>query len=77
MKLVEAIGIRLDNLLKEKNLKQNHLSKMGGIPRSTICVTRSAKRKTVTVDTLYQICATMEITLKEFFDDAIFEDVTD
>ena len=36
MKLVEAIGKRVENLLKERNLTQYYLYKTGGIPRTTI-----------------------------------------
>ena len=38
MKLIECIGKRIDNLLKERGLTQYELSEKGGIPRSTINV---------------------------------------
>lgn len=77
MRLVEAVGKRLESILKERNMKQNDLAKLGGIPRSTISVIIGAKRKAVELDTIYQLCATLEIRLKDFFDDPIFNDVTD
>ena len=77
MKLIEAVGKRLDDLLIERNLKQNNLARAGGIPRSTICVIRSAKKKSVNLDSVYQICATLGISLKDFFDDPIFDEVSD
>ena len=55
MKLIEAVSKRLDTLLKEKHLKQNHLALKGGIPRSTISVILSAKRNTVELNTIYEI----------------------
>ncbi|MBQ9117719.1 MAG: helix-turn-helix transcriptional regulator [Clostridia bacterium] len=77
MKLVEAVGKRVEQLLQKRNMKANHLSKSGGIPRSTLSVLIAAKRKAVLLDTVYQICATLDITLYEFFNSPIFDEVTD
>ena len=70
MKLSEAVGKRVENLLAERNMTQYQLYKNGGIPRSTISVTVDGKYKTVKLDTIYQ-------TLKEFFDDELFDDLED
>lgn len=77
MKLVEAIGIRVKNLLDDAGMTQYELSKQGGIPRSTISVIIGVKRNSVKTDTLYQIASSLGITLKDFFDDPIFDEVTD
>ena len=77
MRLVEAVGKRVEKLLKERDMKQNHLAKRGGISRSTISVIVGAKRKAVELDTVYEICDTLGIKLKDFFDDPIFDEVTD
>ncbi|MBQ8308528.1 MAG: helix-turn-helix transcriptional regulator [Clostridia bacterium] len=77
MKLVEAVGKRVETLLNERHMKQNHLSLSGGIPRSTISVIVGVKRKAIKLNTVYEICDTLGITLKDFFDDPIFEQVTD
>ena len=60
-----------------RNMTQYQLYKNGGIPRSTISVTVDGKYKTVKLDTIYQIVATLGITLKDFFDDDLFEDLED
>lgn len=77
MKLSEAIGKRVENLLAERNMTQYQLYKQGGIPRSTISVTVDGKYKTVKIDTVYQIATTLGLTLKEFFDDPVFDDLED
>ncbi len=77
MKLVEAIGKRVDNLLQERGMTQYELSQRGGIPRSTINVVVGVKRNTTKIDTIYQIAATLGIPLKKFFDDPLFDDITD
>jgi len=77
MKLSEAIGKRVENLLAERNMTQYQLFKNGGIPRSTISVTVDGKYKTVKMDTVYQIATTLGLTLKEFFDDTLFDNLDD
>lgn len=77
MKLVEAIGKRLEKLLDEVKWTQYELSKQSGIHRSTINRIVRCLNDNVTMDIIYQIAATMGISLKEFFDDPIFDEVTD
>ncbi len=77
MKLVEAVGKRVDNLLQDRHLTQYEVAMQGGIPRSTISVIIAVKRKSVKIDTIYQICATLGISLKTFFDDPVFDNVSD
>ena len=81
MKLIKAVGIRINNLIKEReNFTQYQLGKLGGIPRATIWKIINAdttRVKTVKLDTIYQIADTFGMSLKEFFDDPIFDKVTD
>ncbi len=77
MKLHVAIAQRTQNLLAEKSLKPYALYKNGGIARSTISTLLSANIKNVSSDLIYQICSTLEISLKEFFDDRIFDNIDD
>ena len=77
MKLSVAVGKRIEELLKERNMTQYQLYKIGGIPRSTISVTVDGKYNTVKLDTIYQIAATLGISLAEFFDDPLFDDLED
>lgn len=81
MRLIEAIGMRLDSLIKSREkLTEYELAKQAGMPRSTIWKIIHpdlTKVKTVKVDTLYQIADTLGISLKEFFDDPLFDDISD
>ena len=77
MKLSKAVGIRIDKLLKQRNMTMYQLSKLGGIPRSTICVIIEGKYNTVKLDTIYQIADTLGLTLEEFFKDTLFSNVDD
>ncbi|MBR1748015.1 MAG: helix-turn-helix transcriptional regulator [Clostridia bacterium] len=69
--------MRVKTLLQERNYSQYELFKRGGVPRSTLCDVVNAKKKRVSTDTIYQICATLGISLKDFFDDALFSDLDD
>ena len=77
MKLVEAIAKRTKDLLSEKGYSMYGQQMKGGVPRSTLSDVTSIKKKRVSTDTVYQLCVTIGITLKDFFDDPIFNEVTD
>lgn len=75
MELSEAIRKRIKYYLKEKNINMWKLCKLSGIPCSTISTFMSGKTELLKIDTLLHICEGFEITLKDFFDDTIFNDV--
>lgn len=77
MKLIEAIGKRVENLLKERGISQYYLFKIGGVPRTTVNDIVNVRKKRVSTDTIYQICSTLNLTLEEFFADPIFKDIDD
>lgn len=77
MKLSKAIATRISKLLNEKNLSQYSLFKNGGVPRSTVCDVINNKKKRVSTDTVYQICSTLGLTLSEFFNDPMFDELDD
>ncbi len=77
MKLTEAIAIRVSQLLSDRNLSQYSLFKNGGVPRSTVCDVINNKKKRVSTETVYQICSTLGLTLSEFFNSPIFENIDD
>lgn len=77
MTLNQAVGIRLKKLLEEKEWNNNTVQREGGVPRVTVGRIVGSKIKTVKLDTLYQITQTMGISLKEFFDDPIFDNLLD
>ena len=77
MTLMEAVSERLKRFQAEKGFTSYKIQKEGGVPRSTVGKLVSMKFKTVELDTLYQIVSTMGITIREFFDDPIFDNVTD
>ena len=77
MKLTEAIAKRVIKLLAERNLSQYYLFKNGGVPRSTISDVVNNKKKRVSTETIYQICSTLDLSLSEFFNDPLFDNLED
>lgn len=77
MKLVEAVGKRVEQILENRKMTQYALASLGGIPRQTINIVVKAQHKRVALDTIYQIASTFDMSLEQFFADPIFNDLTD
>lgn len=75
MDLSQAVRIRINNLIKEKNLNISKLSTLAGISRSTLSKFMSGKRKYIRLDILEYICEGFNIKLVDFFNDEIFDDI--
>lgn len=71
MRLSEAIQTRIYQLAKERNMSIYALSRLSGVPRSTISTLTVCK--SVGTSVVYGICEGLEITLKEFFDSPLFD----
>ncbi|MBQ9314114.1 MAG: helix-turn-helix transcriptional regulator [Clostridia bacterium] len=74
MLLSDAIKIRIEYYLKENNMKLWQLYKKSGIPKSTIYAFMKSSNVLPKLDTLHHICEGFGITIKEFFDDEMFEE---
>ena len=77
MTLTEAIGIRIKKLLEERGWTQYQLEKRGGVSQSTVNLIVNGHVRSAKLETIYQIVATLGISMAEFFNDPIFEEVTD
>lgn len=75
MELSQAIRIRITNLIKERNLNVSKLSTMAGISRATLSKFLSGQRKYLRIDIIEYICEGLNMKLKEFFDDEIFDNI--
>lgn len=75
MELSEAVVTRIKHLMKQRKLKIYDLSILSGIPRCTLSIFLNRKTKTIRLENLLFICEAFNMSLKEFFDDKIFENV--
>lgn len=77
MRLTEAVVYRLRAIMAEKSITPYYFHVNGGIAKSSISQLFNGKQGKVTLDFLYQFTSTLGISLREFFDDPIFDEVTD
>ncbi len=73
MRYTQAIGIRLNTLLKASALTQTRFAEKSNISRTTINGIIKGRVTIVIFELLILICDALNITLKEFFDSHIFE----
>lgn len=74
MKYTNAIGIRLNEILKKNKLTQTELAEKSKISRMTINGIVRGRVDIVTFESLILICKTLGITLADFFNSGIFEE---
>lgn len=75
MQLSDATRKRIKQLLKQNNMKLWDLSKAARISLPTISDFLKNDTKNLRMDTMLHICEGFNITLKDFFDDPLFDEV--
>lgn len=75
MTVGEAVRLRILELCKERLITVNKLSIICGITQSTLHNIVSGRNFSPTVSTVKKICDGLEITLKEFFDTPMFDNL--
>lgn len=75
MKAKEAVAVRIIELCNEKNLAVNALANLAGVPPSTIYSMLNYKSKNPGVVSIKKLCDGLDISLREFFDSDIFDDL--
>lgn len=77
MKLNEAIAKRLSAILEERNLTPYAVAQLGGLDKQVVYAVVRCEYRKVSTDTVYQIAATLDMSLQEFFADPVFKDISD
>ena len=75
MNAKEAVGARIIELCKQNDIAVNSLANIAGIPPSTIYSMLNEKSKNPGVVTLQKICDGLEISLRDFFNSDIFDNI--
>lgn len=75
MQLSDAIRKRIKYYLKINKTNLWGIYKKTGIPMTTISSFMRGDRELLTLRTLLHVCEGFNITLKQFFDDPMFDDV--
>lgn len=79
MTLNEALSIRINELLEEKNITQYRLAMNSGLPSEAISKIRLQKNKMCAINVIYEIAQGFDMTLEDFFSSPLFskENITD
>ena len=73
MTLTEALSIRVNELLKEREITQYKLYTLIGVSQSTISDIRHQNNKKVTLNIIYEIAQGFNMDLPTFFDCPLFK----
>ena len=75
MNTKEAVAKRILELCEERHMTVNALATMSGVSPSTIYSMLNEKSQNPGIVTIKKLCDGLEISLREFFDDDIFDDI--
>ncbi len=75
MNTKEAIAKRIVQLCEEKGIAINALANISGVSPSTVYSMLNEKSQNPGVVSLKKLCDGLEITLRQFFDSPIFDDI--
>jgi len=75
MGIYEAVKIRLIQLCDYKHITPNGLSYISGVPQSTIKSILNGESKNPGIVTIKKLCDGLEISIVEFFETEMFENL--
>ncbi len=75
MNTKNAVADRIIQLCNQKNIAINALANISGISPSTLYSVLNEKSQNPGIVTIKKLCDGLDISLREFFDDDIFDDI--
>ena len=75
MNTKNAVADRIIQLCNQKNIAINALANISGISPSTLYSVLNEKSQNPGIVTIKKLCDGLEISLREFFNDGIFDDI--
>ncbi|MBO5463615.1 MAG: helix-turn-helix transcriptional regulator [Clostridia bacterium] len=75
MKIKEAVEKRILELCNERKIAVNTLANISGVSPSTIYSMLNEKSKNPGVVSIQKICDGLDISIREFFNSDIFDDI--
>ncbi len=75
MSIKDAVAKRFRELCKERNIKTNELANLSGVTPSTAYSMLDENRRDVSVVTVKKFCDGLDISIREFFDSEIFDEL--
>lgn len=75
MKISKAIMEKINKILLERNITVNKLATLSYLTQSTVESLVNGQSKNPKLLTIVRICDGLDISLKEFFDDSLFDNI--
>ena len=75
MQMKEAIVMRFQQLCKDRGIKYNELATSSGVTPSTVYSMMDSSRKDVSVVTVKKLCDGLGISIPNFFNDPLFQNL--
>lgn len=75
MKLSKAISEKILKIIREKDITVNKLASICCLTQSTVDSLINGKSKNPKLLTIVRICDGIDISLKEFFEDELFDNI--
>ena len=75
MNAKEVVARRIQELCVQRGLAINALANLCGVPPSTIYSMLNAKSQNPGIISIQKVCDGLEISVREFFDDPLFENL--
>lgn len=75
MEIGTAVKIRIQELCNSNNITINKLCSMSGITQSTLNNIMCGRNKSTTISTIKKICDGLDISIQDFFNSKIFNDL--
>ena len=70
-----AVRQRILDLCRQRGITVNRLATISGVTQSTVNNIVSGRNHSATVATIKKLCDGLDITLRDFFDAAVFEEL--
>lgn len=71
----QAVSMRINELLKEREMTQYQLFSKSGVPKSTLSNLMHCSYDSVKLRIIHEICQGFEISISEFFQSPLFDEV--
>ncbi|MBQ8351146.1 MAG: helix-turn-helix transcriptional regulator [Clostridia bacterium] len=75
MNTKEAVAMRIVQLCNERNMAINTLANISGVSPSTVYSMLNEKSQNPGIVSLKKLCDGLDITLREFFNCSLFDDI--
>ena len=75
MRMKESVVTRFQDLCRERGIRYNELATLSGVTPSTVYSMMDERRRDISVVTVKKLCDGLGITIPEFFNAPIFENL--